>query len=147
MKEINIKHRTYCFFYDMINIKDFNSDLLKLDKMSYKNITIYYIGYVTLKYFKYVSIHRVKPLYFIVDEVHGSTEEKSGNEYLVFASTDKNKEVLKNCTTLWDEIKKLIECNSIRKIDNKPGEFGKNFMKIEFNSDDNLSLNKISKIS
>ena len=48
-KEINIKNRTYYLFDDMINIENFNPDLLKIDKKSYKNIGIYYIGYITMK--------------------------------------------------------------------------------------------------
>ena len=48
IKEINIKNRTYYFFECMINIKDFNPSLIKIDKKSYKNIGIYYIGYITI---------------------------------------------------------------------------------------------------
>ena len=47
--QINIKNQTYYFFNDIINIKNFNSNLLKIDKKSYKNIDIYYIGYSTMK--------------------------------------------------------------------------------------------------
>ena len=78
IKEINIKNRTYCFFYGMINIKYFDSNLLKIDKKLYKHINIYYIGYFTKKYSKYVNIHCVNPLYFIVDNVDGFIEEKEG---------------------------------------------------------------------
>ena len=46
-KQRNIKNRTYYFYNDFINIKDFDPKLLKLDKKSYKNIDIYYIGYIT----------------------------------------------------------------------------------------------------
>ena len=49
IKEINIKNRTDYFYDDMINIKNFDSSLLKLDKKSSKNIAIYYIGYITKK--------------------------------------------------------------------------------------------------
>ena len=49
IKQINIKNCAYCFFDDMINIKDFDSNLLKIDKKSYQNIGIYYIGYITIK--------------------------------------------------------------------------------------------------
>ena len=49
IKEINIKNRTYYFFNDMINIKDFDSSLLKIVKHSYKNIGIYNIGSITIK--------------------------------------------------------------------------------------------------
>ena len=48
IKQINIKNRTYYFYNDMINLKDFKSDLLKIDKKHYKGINIYYIGYVTI---------------------------------------------------------------------------------------------------
>ena len=92
IKEISIKNRTYNFFDDMINIKEFDSNLLEIDKKSYKDIDIYYI--VTMKDFKYVNIHSVNPLYFTVDEVDVSIEEKNGNKYLTFGYTDKNKEVL-----------------------------------------------------
>ena len=43
-KEIYIKNRTYYFFNDMINIKKFDPNQTKIDKNSYKNIIIYYIG-------------------------------------------------------------------------------------------------------
>ena len=49
IKQINIKNRTYYFFNDTINIKDLYPDLLKIDKKSYKNIGIYYIGYIAIK--------------------------------------------------------------------------------------------------
>ena len=49
IKQINIKNRTYYFFNDMINIKDFDSSLIKIDKKSYKNIAIYNVGYITIK--------------------------------------------------------------------------------------------------
>ena len=49
VKQINIKTRTYYFYNDIINIKNFESKLLKIDKKSYKNIGIYNIRYVTIK--------------------------------------------------------------------------------------------------
>ena len=44
VKQINIKNQTYYFHNDMINIKDFDAGLLKIDKKSYKNIGIYNMG-------------------------------------------------------------------------------------------------------
>ena len=76
IKEINIKNRTYYFFDDMINIKIFDSNLLKTDKKSCKNIDIYYIGYVTMKDSDYVKIHRVDPLYLTIGDVDDSIEGK-----------------------------------------------------------------------
>ena len=49
IKEINIIIQTYYFFNDFINIKDFDPDNIKIDEKSYKNILIYFIGYVTIK--------------------------------------------------------------------------------------------------
>ena len=123
----------------MINIKNFDSNLLKIDKKSYKNIDIYDIGYITIKYFDYVNIHSVNPLHSVIGEVDRYIE-KNGNKYLVFASTDKNKKALTKYAELWDKIKSLIE-----KINDKPGEYRKNFMRIRFNSDGSLPLNKILK--
>ena len=48
-KQMNIKDRTYHFYNDLINIKDFDPMLLKLDKKLSKNIGVYYIGYTTKK--------------------------------------------------------------------------------------------------
>ena len=89
----------------MIDNKNFHSNLLKIDKMSYENIDIYYIGYVTTKDSDYVKIYSVKPLYLTIGEVDGSTERKNGYKYLTFASTDKNKEVIEKYTELWDGVK------------------------------------------
>ena len=75
-KEINIKNRTYYFFDDIINIKDFDSNLLKINKKSDKNTDIYCIGYITRKDFDYVKINSVNPLYLIIGEVDGCIEEK-----------------------------------------------------------------------
>ena len=101
VKQIEIKNRTYYFYNDIINIEEFNSSLLKIDKKSYKDIDIYYIGYITIKKIgDCENIYSVNPLYLIIGKVDGhiersSAEENNGNKYLVFDSTDENKEVLK----------------------------------------------------
>ena len=48
-RKINIKNRSYYLYNDQINLKDFDARLLKVDKKDYKEIDIYYIGYVTVK--------------------------------------------------------------------------------------------------
>ena len=64
VKQIDIKNRTYYFYNDMIDIKTFDSDLLKIDRKSYKNIGIYNIGYITNKKIDdYENIYSVKPLF------------------------------------------------------------------------------------
>ena len=95
VKQIDIKNRTY-YFYNIINLKDFESNLLKIDKKHYKGINIYYIGYITIrKIGDYENIHSVNPLYLIVIHARGHIEEKNGNKYLIFDSADENKELPK----------------------------------------------------
>ena len=125
----------------MINIKNFDTNLLRIDKNSYESIDIYYIGYTTGKDSEYLSINSVNPLYLIINEMDGYVEEMNGNKYLTLVSRDKNKEVLTKYTELWDGIK-----NSTEKISNKSSEYGKYFMNIKFNSDDSLPLNKTLKL-
>ena len=124
----------------MINIKDFDSSLIKIDKQSHKNNGIYNTGYIAIKKIDdYESINSVSPLYLIIGKVDGYIEENNGNKYLVFAFTHSNKKVLAKFTKLQDEIKHLIETIN----EGKKGEYEKDFMKIKFKSDDSLPLNKI----
>ena len=74
-KDIDIKHHTYYFFDDIINIKNFDSNNAKIDEKPYKNILIYYIGYITIKYSKYVKTDNVNPLHLIFSIVNGYFEE------------------------------------------------------------------------
>ena len=91
IKQIKIKSQTYYFFNDMINIKDFDSSLLKIDKNSFKNIGIHNIGYITIKKSDdYKNIHSVSPLYLMIGEVIEHTEENNGNKYRIFDSVDKS---------------------------------------------------------
>ena len=126
-KQMNIKNRTYYFYDDMINIKDFDPNLLKLDKKTSKDIAIYYIGYVTKK--DEYRINSVNPLYLLANRIDGFIEQKEGDKYLNIASTDRNSEVLKKYAEVSSGIKDQIE-----KInDSKSGEYDKNYMKIKFN--------------
>ena len=79
-KQLNIKNRTYYFWNDLINLKDFDPKLLKLDKKSSMDISIYYIGYVTKK--TEYDINGVNPLYLLIDQLDGLIEEKESSKYL-----------------------------------------------------------------
>ena len=74
---MKIKNRTYYFYNDLINIKDFDPKLLKPGKKSYKNIDIYYIGYITKK--EEYKINSVNSLYLLVHRIDGFIKEKRGN--------------------------------------------------------------------
>ena len=85
----------------MINIKNFDSNLLKIDKKSYKNIAIYYIWYITIKEIDdYENIYSVNPFYLIIGKVDGHTAEQNESKYLVFDSTDENRSIRKIHITL-----------------------------------------------
>ena len=82
----------------------------------------------------YENINSVNVHYPIIGDVDGYIEENNENKYLNFASIDKNKKILEKYTKLWDEIKSHIQTI----IADKSGEYEKDYMKIKFNSDDDL---------
>ena len=105
IKEINIKNQTQYFYNDIIDIKTFDSNNLKLDKKSYKNLDIYNIGYVTIKKIGYgYDINSVNPLYLRIDNANGYIEEINEDKYLVFDDTYENKELLKRYDDVFNEI-------------------------------------------
>ena len=72
IKQIDIKNWTYYFYNDIIDLKDFDARLLKIDKKSYKNIGIYNIGYITIKKINDCNnIESVNPLYLRIDHANG----------------------------------------------------------------------------
>ena len=132
VKEINIKNQTYYFFNDMINIKDFHSNLLKIDKKPYKDIDIYYIGYITIKKFgDCENIHSVNPLYLIIHSATGYFNEKNGENYLILSMTEKYEEVFSRI------LSKIKTINGGKEL-----FYEKNYAKIEINTYDDLPLNK-----
>ena len=101
IKQINIKNRTYYFFNVMVSIEDFDSKLLNIDKRLYKNIDIYYFGYITIKNVNdYENIYIANSLYLTIDETDRYTEGKNGNKYLI---------LLTKYTELWNKIKYPIK--------------------------------------
>ena len=149
VKQIEIKHQTYYFYNDTINIEEFDSNLLKTGKKSRTKILIFTkLGISQLKKIgDYENTYSVNSLYLIIGKVDGHIKENNGNKYLVFDSTelhsaDENKKVLKKYAELWHGIK-----NEIKTINGgKKSEYGKDFMKIKFNTDNNLPLNKPLKL-
>ena len=136
-KQMNIKNRTYYFYNVLINIKDFDVRLLKLDKKTPVGLAIYCIGYVTKK--PEWNVNSVNPLYLIINRIDGFIEEKNGDRYLNIRDTDKKSRVLKTYLEVWSGIKDFIE-----KInDSELGEYDKDFMKTKFNSDNDIPLNKL----
>ena len=81
VEQIKIKYQTYFLYNDMINLKDFELDLLKIDKKYYKEINNFYNGYITiLKNDDFESIYHVNSLYLRINHASGYIEEQSGNK-------------------------------------------------------------------
>ena len=138
IKEINIKDCTYYFCNDIIDLKTFGSKNLKLDKKTYKDLDIYNIGYGTIKKIgDCYDVNSVNPLYLRIDNASGYIEEEWTHKYLIFDSTDENKELLKRYNDVFNGL-----IDEIKKIDDDWLEYTKDYTKIKFNSDDNLPLNK-----
>ena len=112
--------------------------MLKIDKKQNKDIGIYNIGYITVKKIDdYGNIYSVIPLNFIIAHASGYIEEKDVNKFMVFNSTYENKELLKKYNDGFNGIR-----NKIKKISGDECDYEKDYMKIKFNSDDNLPLKK-----
>ena len=92
VEDIDIKNRTDYFANVIIDIKNFDPNDIKIDKKSYKNILIYYIGYGTIKDSKYVKINHVDPSYLIFNKVNGFFEEINENKYSTLVPTNEAKE-------------------------------------------------------
>ena len=73
----------------------------------------------------------------LVNHANGYIEGKNGNKYLIFDSTDENKELLKKYNDIWDGIKDKIE-----EVSSGEYDYEKDYMKIKLSSDDDLPLNK-----
>ena len=147
IREIKIKNcPDYLFNGTMIvNIKDFDSSLSETNKLSFKevfSVNIHYIKYMPTKSPNRISIDKTDNnedyLYLFLDDVDGHIEENNEIKYLVFSLTKRNKEALKNYTKLWEETKRQIEVIN----DDEPIEYRKDFMKIRFESDNDLPLDK-----
>ena len=138
IKQISIKNRTSYFYNDIIDLENFKSNLLKIDKKSYNDIGIYNIEYITIKKIDDCkNTYIVNPLYLNITHSSGYIEEKGVNKLLVFDSTDENKELIKKYNNAFNGVK-----DKIKEINSLECDYEKDYMKIRFNSDDNLPLNK-----
>ena len=116
----------------MINIKNFHSNLLTVNKKSHKEIDIYNIGYIVItKFSDCENIHSVNPLYLIIHSDTGHFKEKNGKNYLILDSTDKYNEV-------WSGIRLEIKTFN----GGKELFYEKNYARIGINTGDDLPLNK-----
>ena len=123
LKELSINNPSYYFYNDIINLKNFHSNLSKIDKKQFNEIDIYYIGYITIKKIgDCKNINSVNSLYLMIHSATGEFKERNGKKYLVLDSTEKYKEVFSG-------IKKEIETIN----GGKELVYEKNYSKIDVN--------------
>ena len=132
VKELNIKNEAYYFFNDIINIRNFKSNLLKIDKEPYKDFDIYYIGYIAIKTFENCrNIYSVNLLYLIFQSATGYFEEKNDEKYLILDSTEKYEEVF------FENLSEIETINGREKM-----YYEKNHARIGVNTDNDIPMNK-----
>ena len=123
IRQINIKNRTYYFYKDQINLKDFDASMLKIYKKNYNEIHIYYIGYATFKRIANCNnINSVNPLYLMMNKMISHFQRN----------------IKKFGMELKKKLKQLMVAKKI--------EYGKDLKKMRFRSDDDMSLNKTIKL-
>ena len=130
-KQLNIENRSYYFYNDFINVLNFEASDLKLDKKTWKNLDVYYIGYVDNKKSKDWVVNGVNPLYLMINRFYGHIEEKNGIKFLTINKRDS---VLKK----YDQVFKCI-----KKIDDYEVVYNSDYDKTKFLRDDSIPLNKL----
>ena len=112
--------------------------MLKIDKKSYKDISIYNIRYITIeKIDDWKNIHSINPWYLHVNHASGYIEKEGVNKYLIFDSADEKKELMKKYNYVFNGIR-----DKIREISNGVCDYEKDCRKNKFTSDDDLPINK-----
>ena len=132
-KKLNIAGRSYYFYNDLIRLWNFDERNLKLDKKSWKDINIYYLGYVDKK--PEWNVNSVNQLYLIVNGIYGSISEENGTKYLTIS---KPENVLKKYEQVFSKIKQKI-----KKVSGEEVIYNDYFQKIKFSIDDDLPLNEL----
>ena len=90
-KQINIKNGTYYFYNYIIDIENFDAELLKIDENHTNTLILLILDMSHKKNGDCMNINSVNPLYLGITHANGYIEEKDSNKYLVFDSTDENK--------------------------------------------------------
>ena len=102
---LNINGRPYYFYNDLINIKYFNINNLKLDKKGVLGNDVYYIGFITKK--PQWNVNSVNLLCLMINKIKGHFEEVDGDKYLIISF--ENGEIMQKYQEVFDGIKKLLK--------------------------------------
>ena len=134
-RRLNVKENKNYFFFDMININNFDSSLLHIDRIAMNHdFIIYYV-----KYLKHLN--KFDNLYLVFNDLDVMFEESGQNKYLIFSSTEKNRIMLENYLNIFDNV---AEQNELMADDNI--QYCKDFLKIKFKTNDDSRFNEIINI-
>ena len=143
IKQINIKNRTYYFYNDIIDLDEFDGSKIKVDRKNVSDIDIYYLGYEYKK--KKITecnvIDSVNPLHLRIIDMKDQFKKGKGDNawYLI---TFGNADVLRKFASIWKSIRAKIEENTGGIV-----QYDKEYMKIKFESNDNLPTDNIVNIN
>ena len=132
-KQLNIKSRSYYFYNDLINVLNFKCENLKLDKRTWNDIDIFYIGYVHKDKPSDWEVNSVNPLYLMVNNFYGMIAEKNGFKF---------PEISSKSDFAFERVFSTIKEN-IGKISDEKVNFNADYNRITFSTDDSLSLGKL----
>ena len=135
VRQLNIRYKQEHVITGMININDFDPGLLHVNKAV--------IDYDCIAYdIKYVKIlNRIDNLYIVFNDLEVMFRKSGKYKYLIFSSTEKNREMLENYTEIFDEIAEQIESTSDDKV-----KYYRDIMRIKFKTNDDLGFNEIINI-
>ena len=105
IRQLNIEDKTYYFYNDLIIIKKFNSNNLKLDKKGVLGNDVYHIGYITKK--PQWNVNSVNPLYLMINKIKGHFEEVDGDKYLIISS--ENGDIMQKYQEVFNGIKEILK--------------------------------------
>ena len=129
-RQLNIKEKGGQFFTDMININNFDSSLLHIDRIAMDNdFIVYYIKYLK-------NLNKFDKLFFVFNDLDVMFQEDGKNKYLIFFSTEQNKTMLENYLNIFDKIAEQIELMTDDNI-----QYSKNLFEIKFKTSDDLPFN------
>ena len=138
IKQINIKNRIYCFYNDIINLDEFDGSEIKVDKKSFNDIGIYYLGYEYKKKLTECNvINSVNTLHLRIIHMKGQFKKGKGDNVwhlIIFDDAD----VLRKFVNIWKSIRAKIEENTGGIV-----QYDKDYMKIKFERKDNLPIDNI----
>ena len=142
IKMLNIKIWSYCFYNDTVNFDEFDGRNIKADRKSFNDIDIYHLGYEHKKKITECNvINSVNPLYLRIIDMKGQFKKGKGDNVwylIIFGDAD----VLRKFANIWKSIRAKIEENTGGIV-----QYDKDYMKIKFESNDNLPTDNMHQVT